>query len=68
MYTPTLKMQRLAAQFGFGTDILVGWLNDSRYTQAQVAYMVGTSPQYFADLLAAPEPMPVVVTTQHVEG
>ena len=59
---------RVAAGLGIvSADTLTAWLKDKRYTQAQVALMCGTTPQAFADLLAQPQPMPVVITTAHTE-
>lgn len=48
------KIASIANRFGFARETLQAWLADPRYTQDQVAYMLGTKPQDFANLLAAP--------------
>lgn len=51
------KHLRIGAQFPCGGDILEGFLNDPRYSVAQVAALIGTSPQHLANLLAEPAPV-----------
>jgi hypothetical protein len=61
------KIDRIAQGFGFAGPILKGWLADSRYSQDQVAYLLGTKPETFALLLAQDEPVAPVITTNSAE-
>lgn len=52
---------RIAAAIGtIGPDHLQALLADGRYTQAQVAYIAGTTPARLAKLLAEPVPVPLM--------
>lgn len=50
----TLNIHRIAARYGHSGDYLQSLLADPRYTQAQVAAIMGTSPQAFAKALTEP--------------
>lgn len=62
----TTKIDNIANGLGFAGATLEAWMADPRYTQDQVAYMLGTSPQHFANLLAQPDPVvnadPIITT------
>ena len=51
----TLKIDSIANRFGFAGETLESWLADPRYSQDQVAHLLGTSPQILAGLLAQPD-------------
>ena len=69
MTSPTPKIARIAASIGtVSADQLHAWLEDPRYSQDDVARLLAISPLAFGNLLKQPDPVPVVVTTQHVEG
>ena len=48
----SIAINALAARYAQSGDYLQNLLNDSRYTQAQVAFIMGTTPQAFANALA----------------
>ena len=50
------QLDFIAESFGQSGDTLAAWLADPRYTQAQVAYFLGTTPNHLARLLAQPGP------------
>lgn len=61
------KIARIAQRFGFSRPILAAWLADERYSQAQVAYLLGTKPDTLALLLAEDEPVAVIITSNRID-
>lgn len=56
----TRKNILIAARFGHSGDYLQNLLADGRYTVAQIAGILGTTPQMLANLLAEPAPFPLL--------
>ena len=59
----TLKNTRVAAHFCCTPDSLEALLKDSRYSLVEVAGIIGANPQHLANLLAEPDPVPLVAPT-----
>lgn len=73
-YTPaptSTQLEYIAQAFGHSGVTLRGWLADIRYTQADVAYLLGTTPDDLAARLGKPgppHPLPLNWTSESTTG